>query len=51
MKLIERNGDTEIWVSQESYGLEFWVYGCTESGDPFTAPNIDMARQIAAGYA
>ena len=29
---------------------EFYVYGCTYSGDPMTALTLDMARAIAAAH-
>ncbi|WP_199200501.1 hypothetical protein [Alkalicaulis satelles] len=40
----------EIWRSLDPLGETFWVYGCTRSGDPMTAPTLDMARAIAASH-
>lgn len=43
MKLIYRNGPFEIWAVQEAYGLDYHVYGCTNSGDPLVCPSLDIA--------
>ena len=40
----------EIRRSLEPWGETFWVYGCTLSGDPMTAPSLDMAFAIAAAH-
>ena len=48
MRLIERNGNVEIWAVQESWGIDYWVYGVLASG-PRVCPSIGMARSVAAG--
>lgn len=50
MKLIEQTDRYAIWASQETYGVEYWIYGVTASGSPMTAPSLDMARSIAAAH-
>jgi hypothetical protein len=47
MKLIEKRGPVEIWLSIHT--AELYVYGVTASGDPRIAPSLGMAREIAAG--
>lgn len=49
MKLIEKNGDVEIWQVNEPWGADFYVYGVTNSGDPRVCPSLAMAREVAAG--
>lgn len=50
MHLIETINGCEIYRSAERHGEEFWIYGATHSGDPMTAPTLDMARSIAAAH-
>ena len=50
MKFLLNTNGCDIWVSQEEFGAEYWVYGCTGSGDPMTAPNLEMAFELAAAH-
>lgn len=45
MKLIYKVGSVEIWQVQESYGMDYYVYGVSSS--PRVVPSLDMARAIA----
>lgn len=45
MRLIEKRGSIEIWISRDG---EFYVYGVTVSGDPRVVPSLGMAREIAS---
>ncbi len=49
MKLIERTSRYEIWAVNESYGIDYYVYGRYDSGDPRVCPSLGMAREVAAG--
>jgi hypothetical protein len=48
MELIFKNGAIEIWAVTESYGIEYYVYGVTASGDPKVCPSLGMAHEVAA---
>lgn len=48
MELIFKNGNIEIWAVIESYGVDYYVYGVTASGDPRVCPSIGMAYEVAA---
>lgn len=50
MSRIYAERGIEIWRSLDPWGETFWVYGCTHSGDPMTAPTLDMAYAIAAAH-
>jgi len=47
MRLIMRRGKIEIYEITESYGVEFYVYGVTNNGDPKICPSLGMAMEIA----
>lgn len=47
MKLIFKNGATEIWEVRESYGSDFYVYSVSKLLR--VCPSLGMAREIAAG--
>jgi hypothetical protein len=47
IKLIMKIGRVDIYEVRESYGVEFYVYGVTASGDPRVVPSLDMAREVA----
>jgi hypothetical protein len=47
MRLIFKAGKVEIYEVRESYGVEFYVYGVTASGDPRVCPSLAMAREVA----
>ena len=51
MKQIFKSGPVEIWRVNEPWGLEFYVYGVTQSGDPRVCPSIGMAYEVAANVA
>jgi hypothetical protein len=46
--LIFRSGPIEIWSVNESWGVDYLVYGVTVGGDPVACPSIGMAFEIAA---
>jgi hypothetical protein len=48
MTLVFKNNAVEIWSVNERWGIDFWVYGATASGDPRVCPSIGMAYEIAA---
>jgi len=48
MKLIEKNGEMEIWEVTEDGFVEYYVYGYYQSGDPKVCPSLGMAREYAA---
>jgi hypothetical protein len=48
MKLIEKRGNIEIWAITEAWGVDFYVYGVTQSGDPVVCPSLGMAQSKAA---
>jgi hypothetical protein len=48
MTMIFKNGPIEIWRVGEPWGVEFYVYGVTQSGDPRACPSIGMAFEVAA---
>lgn len=48
MRKIFSNGTVEIWAVSESWGVDYWVYGVTASGDPRVCPSLDMAHEVAA---
>lgn len=48
MALLFKNGAIEIWSVNESWGVDFYVYGVTASGDPRVCPSIGMAYEVAA---
>jgi hypothetical protein len=48
MELIYKNGTVEIWAVTEAWGVDYYVYGVTRSGDPKVCPSLGMAREIAA---
>lgn len=49
MRLLYKKGKVEVWEVQESYGLEYYVYGYYHSGDPKVCPSLGMAMEIAGG--
>jgi hypothetical protein len=48
MELIYRQGRIEIWAVSEAWGIDYWVYGVTASGDPKVCPSLGMAHEVAA---
>lgn len=48
MALIFKNGAIEIWSVPEIWGVDYYVYGVTLSGDPRICPSLGMAREVAA---
>jgi hypothetical protein len=48
MRLIFRNGKIEIWSVPETWGVDFYVFGVTASGDPRVCPSLGMAHEVAA---
>jgi hypothetical protein len=48
MKLINKRGKIEIWAIQERHGIDFYVYGVTQNGDPRICPSLGMAYEVAA---
>ncbi|MGY6532445.1 hypothetical protein [Glycocaulis sp.] len=48
MSRIFVHGAIEIWRGLDPWSETFWVYGCTRSGDPMTAPTLAMAYAITA---
>lgn len=48
LKRILKHGAIEIWSVTESCGVDYWVYGVTDSGDPRVCPSLGMAREVAA---
>lgn len=47
MRLIERRGKIEIWQVPQPWGVDYYVYGVTQSGDPRVCPSLGMAREVA----
>ncbi len=48
MALLFKNGPIEIWSVPEIWGVDYYVYGVTLSGDPRICPSLGMAREVAA---
>jgi hypothetical protein len=46
--LVYRDENTEIWSIAEDWGVDFYVYGLFDSGDPKVCPSIGMAIEVAA---
>lgn len=46
--LIFKQGRVEIWEVSEGIGIEYYVYGVTQSGDPKVCPSLGMAQEVAA---
>ena len=47
MKMIFKRGVIEIYECSEIYGVEFYVYGVTLSGEPRVVASIGMAMETA----
>lgn len=47
MRLVERHGKIEIWQAPQPWGMDYYVYGVTQSGDPRVCPSLGMAREVA----
>jgi len=48
MALLYKLGNVEIWSVPEVWGVDYYVYGITVSGDPVVCPSLGMARERAA---
>ncbi len=49
MKLIFKEGSIEVWAVTESYGVDYYVHGVTQNGDPRICPSLGMAYEVAFG--
>jgi hypothetical protein len=47
MTLIYQHGRIAVYAVREAWGLDYWVYGVTDSGDPRVCPSLAMAMEIA----
>lgn len=48
MRLVYKKGSIEVWEVKEEWGMDYYVYGVTHSGDPRVCPSLGMAMEIAA---
>lgn len=45
MTLIYKQGKNEIWAVREAWGVDYYVYGYYQSGDPKVCPSLGMAHE------
>lgn len=48
MRLVYKKGKVEVWEVKEEWGMDYYVYGVYQSGDPRVCPSLAMAMEIAA---
>lgn len=48
MQLIQKTSRTEIWEVTESWGIDYYVYGYYDSGDPKVCTSLGMAQSYAS---
>jgi hypothetical protein len=46
--LVYRDANVEIWSIADGWGVDFYVYGLFDSGDPKVCPSLGMAFEAAA---